>query len=68
MYESNPSLKGAREEGIEPPYNGFEDRGPTIERFSQAIKLAEGGVEPPSTGNEPGELPLLHPARYYVKI
>jgi hypothetical protein len=30
-------------------------------------KLAEGGVEPPSTGNEPGELPLLHPAHCHIK-
>jgi hypothetical protein len=27
--------------------------------------MARDGFEPPSTGNEPGELPLLHPANTY---
>lgn len=58
-------LSFAGEEGFEPPTDGFEDRCSAIELFSQwgdVVNVAGDGFEPSSTGNEPVELPLLHPA------
>ena len=58
-------MKFAGEKGFEPPTDGFEDRCSAVELFSQEGEVASvtgDGFEPSSTGNEPAELPLLHPA------